>query len=304
MGFRIGCTVKMTGENTAKKDRDPIFTVCLAIFLVAAVIALGSFVVKEYFPSGDATASTGDTVTVDYVGTYYAAYDEEYAVVFDTNISSIGNDDDIQKSNDWTEKSSYKGLTFKIGSKTMLEGFENAVIGHKVGDTINIYLSASEGYVGPSTEGKMNATGNEIDSTQYVSKKQFSELYPDVKLEEGKAIVFDSKYGFPAQALLTDSGRAVLVTYFPVTGETYEVYKQGETTVSFKANSVGEKLNFDIIIKNPVKVDSDGHIQMIKLELEEDIYITSISGNEITYKTGSEKINEPLFFQIKITNIE
>lgn len=304
MGFQIGCSVKMTGENTAKKDRDPIFTICLAIFLVAAVIALGSFVVKEYFPSGDETASTGDTVTVDYIGTYYDAYGEKNAVVFDTNISSIGNDDDIQKSNDWTEKTTYSGLKFKIGDKTMLEGFENAVIGHKVGETVKVYLTASEGYVGPSTEGKMSTVGNMIESTQFVSKKGFSEMYPDITLEEGKAITFESKYKFPAQAILTNSGRDVLVTYFPVVGETYEVYKQGETTVEFKATSVGDIIVFDIIIKNTVTVDDEGHIQMIKLELEDNIYITAVNGTEITYKTGSEKINQPLYFEIKITNIE
>jgi len=303
MGFRIGCTVKMTGENTAKKNRDPIFAVCLAIFLVAAVIALGSFVVKEYFPSGDETVSTGDTVTVDYVGTYYAAYGDDLAVVFDTNISSIGNDDDIQKSNDWTEKSSYNGLSFKVGSGSMLEGFEKAVIGHKVGDTVKIKLSASEGYVGPDTTGKMSATGNEVASTHVMSKKQFSELYSDVTLEEGKIVSFESRYHFPAQALLTDSGKNVMITYMPVAGETYEVYKQGNTTASFKAYEVGETIKFDIIIKDPVKVGDDGSIQMIKLELEDDIYITAVNGNEITYKTGSEKTNEPLYFEIKITDL-
>jgi len=51
-------------------------------------------------------------------------------------------------------------------------------------------------------------------------------------------------------------------------------------------------------------VGSDGEIQMIKLELEENIYITAINGSEISYKTGSEKINQPLYFEITLTDIE
>ena len=65
MGFRIGCTVKMTGEKGAKRNIDPIMMVCGIIFLIAAVIAVGCFISNEWFPSGDQTASTGDKVTVE-----------------------------------------------------------------------------------------------------------------------------------------------------------------------------------------------------------------------------------------------
>ena len=294
----------MTGENTAKKDRDPIMSVCLGIFIVAAVIALGCFVVNEYFPTSDTTASTGDTVTVDYVGTYYGEYGSEYAVVFDTNKSSIGDDDDIQKSNDYTEKTSYSGLSFKIGNNTMLEGFEKAVIGHKVGDTFKVALTANQGYVGPNTSGVMKKTDNTVSTVQFASKTDFNELYPDVTLKDNQVVTFESKYGCNAQALYTDSTNAVIITYMPVVGETYEVYKEGDTVVSFKVKSVGETMTFDLIIDNPVQVDSSGSIQMIKLELEQDIYITAIHGDDIVYKTGSERMNQPLYFEITLTKIE
>ena len=293
----------MTGEITAKKDRDPIMSVCLALFLVAAVIALGCFVVNEYFPTSEKTASTGDTVTVDYIGTYYGEYGSDYAVVFDTNKSSVGDDDDIQKSNDYTKKDSYSGLSFKIGDKTMLEGFENAVIGHKVGDTFKVYLNANQGYVGPDTTGTMLTTGNVVSSVQELSKTAFADLYPDITLKDNQVVTFETKYGMPAQAMYSASSNAIIVTYIPVAGETYEVYKEGNTVVSFKATSVDDEITFDIIIDNPVKVGTSGEIQMIKLELEEDIYITAINGSEISYKTGSERINQPLYFEIKLTNI-
>ena len=68
--------------------------------------------------------------------------------------------------------------------------------------------------------------------------------------------------------------------------------------------SVEETMTFDLIIDNPVQVDSSGSIQMIKLELEQDIYITAIHGDDIVYKTGSERMNQPLYFEITLTKIE
>ena len=92
---------KMTGERTAKKDRDPIFMVCLGIFLIAAVIAVGAYINNEFVATGDEKASTGDKVSVNYTGTYYDEYGNEKAVVFDTSWSSVASDDDIAKSNDF-----------------------------------------------------------------------------------------------------------------------------------------------------------------------------------------------------------
>ena len=294
----------MSGENNAKKSRDPIMSVCLALFLVGAVLAFGCFVANEFFASSDKTASVGDNVTVEYVGTYYGEYGSEYAVVFDTNKSSIGNDKDIQKANDYTEKSSYSGLTFRIGNKTMLEEFENAVIGHKVGDTFTVYIPANQGYVGPDTVGKMQTNGNVVKNVITMPKATFTSLYSDVTLRENQVVTFDSKYGFPAQAMYSDSTNTVIVTYTPEVGKTYEVYKEGDTVVNVKVTEVTDHITFDLLIDNPVVVDTSGNIQMIKLELEQTIYITSVSGTEITYKTGSEKMNQPLYFEITLKKIE
>lgn len=295
----------MAGDKTVRKDRDPIMLVCGVIFLVAAVIVIGCFVSDEWFPSGDKTASNGDKVTVEYTGTYYDEYGGTYAVVFDTNVSSIGNDTNIAKSNDFTEKSSYSPLEFTIGNGSMLKAFEESVIGHKVGDKYKIELTAAQGYVGASTVGYLNTTGNSMATTITVTKAAFTAAYPDVNVKDNGEVKFESKYKWDAYASYTDMGNSVLITYIPAAGETYEVYKSGDTVVNYKVTSVSNgKITYDIEIKNPVKVGST-EIQMIKLDLgTKVIYITNIDGSSIVYKEGAERVNQPLFFEIKVLTIE
>ena len=294
----------MTGEKTAKKDRDPIFTICLAIFLIAAVVAVGAFIANEYFPDNSETASTGDKVTVNYTGTYYDEYGKEHAVVFDTSYANIGNDSNIAKANDYTAKSSYSPLSFTVGGTTVLKAFGDSVIGHKVGDKYNVYLSESEGYYGHSTFGTLKKTGNVMYISTTMTKSEFTAAYPDVSVAENSQTTFTSDYGWDATAILTNNGKSVLVSYKPDV-KTYEVYKSGNTVVNYKVTQIADgQIAYDIDIQNPTFVDST-NIQMIKLDLGvKTIYITSISGDEITYKEGSERTNQPLYFQIEIVKIE
>ncbi|MBR4685525.1 MAG: FKBP-type peptidyl-prolyl cis-trans isomerase [Candidatus Methanomethylophilaceae archaeon] len=295
----------MAGDKTVRKDRDPIMLVCGVIFLVAAVVVIGCFVSDEWFPSGEKTASNGDKVTVEYTGTFYDEYGGTYAVVFDTNVSSIGNDTNIAKSNDFTAKTSYSPLEFTIGKGTMLKAFEESVIGHKVGDKYKIELTAAQGYIGASTEGYLNTSGNVMSTTVTMTKTDFAAAYSDVTLKDNGEVKFVSKYKWDAYASYTDMGNAVLITYVPEAGETYEVYKSGDTVVNYKVKTVSSgKITYDIEIKNPVKVGST-EIQMIKLDLgTKTIYITNIDGSDIIYKEGAERVNQPLFFEIKVLTIE
>ena len=294
----------MTGEKTAKKDRDPIFTICAVIFVIAAIIAVGCWINNEYFESSDATASDGDKVTVDYTGTYYDYLGEKNAVVFDTSYSDVGDDDSIAKSNDYTAKTSYSSLSYTIGGTTVLEKFGNAVIGLKVGEKTKVYLSETEGYIGPSTDKTLNTTNNTMDASFSMPYAEFHEAYEDVTLVNDQMVKFETKYTWDGYAVLSDNGKVVNITYIPEV-KSYEVYKSGDTTVDFVVKSVEDNtITYDIEIKNPVKVNSS-EIQMIKLDLGTDvIYITDINGDEITYKTGSERLNQPLYFEIELVSID
>ena len=292
----------MTGEKTVNLDIDPIFKICLIIFAVAAIIAIGAWINNDYIATGDEMASNGDEVTVNYIGTYYGYLGEDNAVLFDTSYSNIANDGNIAKSNDFTKKSSYSPLSYTIGGTTVLKAFGDAVIGHKVGEKVKVMLSASEGYVGANTYGTLMTSGNIMDAEITMSKEMFASAYPKVNLVNGQMVKFDTKYTWTGYALL--SGNNVIVTNMPTTG-TYEVYKSGDTVVNYEVKTVSSgKITYDIEIKNPVKVGST-EIQMIKLDLgTKTIYITNIDGSDIIYKEGAERVNQPLFFEIKVLTIE
>lgn len=295
----------MTGEKSAKKNRDPIFMVCLAIFLIAAVVVVGIFINNEYLATGDEKASNGDTVSVNYTGTFYDEYGGEYAVVFDTSFSSVANDDDIAKSNDFTTKSSYSPLSFTIGNDTMLEMFEDSVIGHKVGDKYDIFIPASQAYVGTISEGKLNESGNIMATTTVMTYDAFHTAYPDVEIKGAKGTVsFESKFKWQANAMMTDNGKSVIVMYMPET-TSYTVYEKGDTKVVYTVTSVAnDQIKYDINVQNAVVVNDDGDIQMIKLDLgEKVIYLTNKTGSEFTYKEGAERVNADLYFHIEVVSI-
>ena len=65
----------MTGEGI-KKKRDPIFSVCFVVFVVACVGVLGVYVDEHYIQSDDTKVAYGDTVEVNYTGSYYGYYTE------------------------------------------------------------------------------------------------------------------------------------------------------------------------------------------------------------------------------------
>ncbi len=294
--------VKMTGENRAKKDRDPIFTVCLVIFLIAAVAVIGVQIQKSCFPSGDVMASTGDDVTVNYIGTFYDEYGKENAVVFDTSFSDIANNDGIAKSNDFTKRDSYSPLAFNVGGGSVLDGFNNAVIGHKVGDTFKVKIDAINGYVSTSVTGVLKTSNNVMSSSISMTKTEFAAAYSDVNLVEGQAVKFTSNYGWNAYATLADNGGIVMVTYKPIEGESYKVFDNGTTKVNFYVSKVGTEITYSIGIDNPKAVE--GGIQMIKLDLgDKTIYITGIEGDSIYYKEGAEKENQDLYFEITLVSI-
>ena len=60
---------KMTGDE--KKKRDPIFSACFVIFILAAVGVLGVYIDEHYLTEDHTKVAYGDTVHVKYTGTFY-----------------------------------------------------------------------------------------------------------------------------------------------------------------------------------------------------------------------------------------
>jgi peptidylprolyl isomerase len=81
------------------------------------------------------TVKAGDKVSVDYTGTF------TNGTVFDTSIEKIAKESGVYNS-----ERDYKPLEFLAGAGQMIKGFDDAVIGMKIGESKNISIPPSEAY--------------------------------------------------------------------------------------------------------------------------------------------------------------
>lgn len=130
------------------------------------------------------TAQNGSTVKVHYTGTL-----KEDGSQFD---SSQGRDP----------------LEFTLGEGMVIAGFEKAVIGKSVGDTVTVEIPPEEGYGSPSEE--------------LVFQVRREQLPPSVELEEGIMLEIRTEDDQPAYVRVTefDEEMVTLDGNHPLAGET------------------------------------------------------------------------------------
>lgn len=98
------------------------------ILLLAVVILLSGCV-------GQKTVKTGDKISVDYTGSL------EDGKVFDTSIYSVARENNL-----FTPGREYKPLEFTVGKGEMIQGFDEGVIGMKVGGTEILTIPPEKAY--------------------------------------------------------------------------------------------------------------------------------------------------------------
>lgn len=135
------------------------------LFLAALIIFSGCI--------GEKIVKKGDTVSVNYTGSL------QNGKVFDTNIESVAKQHDIIKPE-------YVPLNFTVGEPGMIKGFNEGVVGMKVGETKTLTIPPEDGYglVDPEL-----ISANDI--IQNISAKEIS--FPrvfNISLEE-----FEATYG-------------------------------------------------------------------------------------------------------------
>lgn len=294
----------MTGEGI-KKKKDPIFSVCFVVFVVACVGVLGVYVDEHYIQKDNTEVAYGDKVVTNYTGTFYAYYGENNAVVFDTSYASIGNNDDIAKAYSFS-KSSYSTFSVTVGSNGALKMFEESLVGHKVGDKIKVMIPAADGYV--AADGSMftnQSTTDNVDMTQTMSYTQFKEVY-DLELTAGINTPITTAYGWDGIATLSNADNMVTIINLPEANQTYQYIGNDDSEygkVSFKVNSVGsDSISVTLILEETTAVD--GGIQMVKVNVDgNDVFITAYNGTTFDYKTCPETYNADLYFEIEIVSI-
>lgn len=90
---------------------------------------------EETIKNPDKTIENGDTISVDYVGKL------EDGTVFDTSEKETASEAGI-----YNEMRDYKPLTFTVGAGQMIKGFDEGVVGMKVGEEKTLEIPPEEAY--------------------------------------------------------------------------------------------------------------------------------------------------------------
>lgn len=110
------------------------------LLIMVAAILLSGCVDKT-----DKAVKTGDNISVDYTGRF------ENGKVFDTSIEKVAEENNLPPRGE-----AYEPLNFTVGKRQMIKGFDEGVIGMKVGETRKLTIPPEKAY-GPSNPGMIRA---------------------------------------------------------------------------------------------------------------------------------------------------
>ena len=251
-----------------KNDTGGLAKTALIIIVVLVMLSASTLVIVLYQGNQDATdkanrkVATGDTVKVDYIGKLADGR------LFDTSLASIANDASVPKSLSFSLRanSSYTPLSFTVGGGTLITGFNNAVIGMKVGETKTVDLTPSEAY-GNLVMSKVTTFNLTESKAVYVemSFATFKSTY-SVAAVAGMTVV-DPVYKWPVNVLQANSDHdLVKVQNAPVQGQTYQIYKNTTTGAAgwnitiTSVNTVGSVAG-QIVLHHEISEANNGLIQ-------------------------------------------
>ena len=146
-------------------------------------------------------------------------------------------------------ESEYTPLQFTVGQGDVITGFDQGVIGMKVGQTETINISPSDGYGVLNTADQqtfdLNQTIPTVTTMSYSTFEQRTGQVPNVGV-----VGVDKMWGWNFTVLYAYSGsQTVELQYQPVQGDTYHVY--GSSGAGWGWNATVESVNSSsIVIKN------------------------------------------------------
>ncbi len=103
--------------------------------LIAAILLVSAVVLMAGCAGQSKTVKAGDNVTVDYTGWF------DDGTVFDTSNASVAYQAGI-----YDPAQTYAPISFIVGQNEVIKGFDDAVVGMKVGESKNITIEAKDAY--------------------------------------------------------------------------------------------------------------------------------------------------------------
>ena len=156
-----------------------ILGIIIAIVIIVSSVAAYWYTQQKEEKKLVMRIQNGDLVEVNYTGRFVNG------TVFDTNIESVANDENISKSYSFKPKTFYSPLKFTVSMGQMIKGFDEGVINMTMGETKNITVLPEDGYGMPDED--LFITINKTQSVplyETMSRQEFSSLYPNEQFVE------------------------------------------------------------------------------------------------------------------------
>lgn len=304
----------MNKSSSKKKARsvDPIIAVSATVLIICCAVVIGYTIYDKCFADHtEPNVEYGDTVNVEYVGSYYIYYDEDGSAIFDTNIKSVGTSTDYTFAHEWKSKDTYDVYKVTVGSGGSLPMFEDALIGHHPGETVRVCVPAGEGYELKGGYHTGQKTGNITSLTRvFDNADAFKSFFGEDALTDGPHTI-QSPYGWNAQYAVDKISGKVTVEYLLTESDKDKEFSKEGSDVKYKVDSVDSatgEVEYDLIF------DWNSESPKMLLTFDEDgntIYITDYSSEtpdkyQYKIKTGDTSDDDreisgaTLYFVIKI----
>ncbi len=232
----------------------------ILILLLIATILLSGCV-------GEKTVKKGDNISVNYIGSL------ENGKVFDTSIESVALENNL------SARSSYKPLTFTVGKGQVIKGFDDGVIGMKVGETRNLTIPPDQGY-GPINPQLIQTYPIIQEVPAITNISAVAEIPTEISLDE-----FDQIIG--------PGHKVGDVVHIPDTNINATIQNMTSTNVSLHYNlKIGDNVWMQGAPWNQTmeKIDDKNMTLRAKVSINETIQLQGIPWNETVEKIDDKNV--------------
>ena len=239
-----------------------VYVTVLLVIMVGVSVGIYAYSSHSYTTEKNVcVVSVGDTISVRYYGYIYYGGERR---VFDTNIESIAQDNvTYPKTVSYQWPGKFNLLTFKVGSGSMIKGFDLGVRGMELNETKTIVVPPDEGYPFDWSKVYNESTYQTVPVVENMTLKQFYQRFANTN-PLINSVYRDKEYGWNSIVLYV-SGEKNIVTIQnnPSIGADYEPFNNPSFVVHIN-NLENGKIYVHYIIKQvPILLPHGGIIDKV-----------------------------------------
>ncbi len=272
--------------------------IVLLALVVAVAVGLGAYYVvfATTAPAAPKRAGLGDTVYIDYIGTFQGEN-----LVFDTSLQSVAVDNaTYPKAFGFAYRPTYSNLQFTIGDGSVVKGFDQGVRGLAQGQSATVVVPPDLGY-GPADVSLIHTYSllQSFPVRVTMNASAFSAYYGQPPVSGSN--VTDPIWGWSAQVSILNG--FVSVTNSPYPNEVLQPYGKKWTAVVQTVNEQADNGTGVITVLNrldPTMVDKVGGTTAAGT-----FYLSAVDLTAGTYTLNFNKqvVGRTLVFQVTLVKL-